>query len=190
MPQRTDTKTRIGRAALALFVERGIAETSIRDITAAVGITEGALYRHYRSKEELAWALYGESFEAFAEDLIRVRAGEAGFAAELTAMVRTFFRFFDNDPDLFSYLLLAQHSEAKKVTSEMKSPVAVLRHCVMDGQARGEVAPRATRNCSPRCCSAWCCRPRSRRSTASSMGIWATGRTTWRPPACGPPGSE
>lgn len=141
MAPRTDTKERIGRAALALFVERGIAETSIRDITAAVGITEGALYRHYRSKEELAWALYGESFEAFADELARVRAGETGFAAEITAMVRTFCRFFDRDPDLFSYLLLAQHSEAKKVTSEMKSPVAVLRHCIIDGQGRGEVRP-------------------------------------------------
>ena len=54
------TKTvlpRVMRAAVRLFVAKGIDGTTIKDIAAAGGGSEGALYRHFQSKEELAYAL-------------------------------------------------------------------------------------------------------------------------------------
>lgn len=52
-----DTRRRlrdeIEDAALDLFVERGYAATSTRDIARACGLTTGALYNHYRSKKAL-----------------------------------------------------------------------------------------------------------------------------------------
>lgn len=47
------TGPRILTAARALFLERGYARTTMRDIARSLGITQGALYYHYRSKEEL-----------------------------------------------------------------------------------------------------------------------------------------
>ncbi len=45
-------------AALTLFVEKGIAETSIKDIARAAKVAQGAMYNHYRSKEQLALQLF------------------------------------------------------------------------------------------------------------------------------------
>ena len=42
-----DTRDRIEQAAVRLFVEKGVAETTVRDIARAVGLSEGALYRHF-----------------------------------------------------------------------------------------------------------------------------------------------
>jgi AcrR family transcriptional regulator len=42
-----DTADRIEQAAVQLFVEKGVAETTIKDIARAVGLSQGALYRHY-----------------------------------------------------------------------------------------------------------------------------------------------
>jgi hypothetical protein len=39
-----DTKARMQEAAIRLFAERGVEGTSVRDIAAAVGVTEAALY--------------------------------------------------------------------------------------------------------------------------------------------------
>ena len=43
-------KARIERAALGLFCARGVDAVTTREIAAASGVSEGALYRHYPSK--------------------------------------------------------------------------------------------------------------------------------------------
>ncbi len=136
-----ETKERITRAALTLFVEKGFAETSIRDITSAVGVTEGALYRHFASKEQLAWDLFSTNYISFATELTRARIGRTGFGAQIGAMLDTFCRFFDEDPELFSYLLLVQHNESGKLPDTIKTPVDAVRECVIDAMESGDIPP-------------------------------------------------
>lgn len=137
-----ETKERISRAALTLFVQKGFAETSIRDITSAVGITEGALYRHFPSKDQLAWDLFSTNYISFATELTRVRIGKSGFSEQVAAMVEAFCRLFDQDPELFSYLLLVQHNESGKLADTIKTPVDAVRDCVIDGMENGDI-PKA-----------------------------------------------
>ncbi len=53
----TSLQGRIVDAAIELFYSRGAQATTVRDITAACGLTPGALYNHFRSKEELLFVL-------------------------------------------------------------------------------------------------------------------------------------
>lgn len=48
-----DTKKRILEAALELFAQSGYLGTSMSDIAGQLGITKGALYKHYVSKQEI-----------------------------------------------------------------------------------------------------------------------------------------
>ncbi len=48
-----DTKERILEIALELFAQRGYLGTSMSDIAGELGITKGALYKHYASKQEI-----------------------------------------------------------------------------------------------------------------------------------------
>jgi len=135
----TLTKEKIQQTALRLFVEKGITGTTIRDLAAAAGIAEGTLYRHYDSKDQLAWELFSENFTAFALELDRLQERHQGARAKLEAMIHQFCAFFDRDPVLFSYLLLAQHEQFRKLTPETPSPVRVLRRVIEGGIERGEV---------------------------------------------------
>jgi AcrR family transcriptional regulator len=52
-----DTRQRILEVAVDLFIERGYAGTSVRDISQRIGMTKGSLYYHFASKEDLLTAL-------------------------------------------------------------------------------------------------------------------------------------
>src|SRR5262245_55098829 len=47
----TTLQRRIADAAIELFYRNGATATSVRDITAACGLSPGALYNHFSSKE-------------------------------------------------------------------------------------------------------------------------------------------
>lgn len=60
---RTPTRQRILDASRSLFAERGFHRTSVRDIADLVGVTDGALYRHFRSKREVLQELLEGAFD-------------------------------------------------------------------------------------------------------------------------------
>lgn len=51
------TAQRIMRAADDLFFRQGAAATTVREITRSCGLTPGALYNHFRSKDDLLFRL-------------------------------------------------------------------------------------------------------------------------------------
>jgi AcrR family transcriptional regulator len=135
------TRRRIERAALALFVEKGVAGTSIRDIAVAAGIADGALYRHFPSKEALVWHLFAENYLGFAATLEEVQRDAAAAPDRIASMVRGFCTFFDEDWVLFAFLLIVQHRQLAKLPDGAATPVDVVRRVVAEGMRRGEVAP-------------------------------------------------
>lgn len=65
-----DTMARILNQAMRLFLEKGYHGTSIEDITQAAGLTRGALYWHYASKEDLLKKISEEFEKRFLDGLI------------------------------------------------------------------------------------------------------------------------
>jgi len=48
-----ETRKRIVRAAARKFREQGIVATGLADLMKAAGLTHGAFYRHFASKDQL-----------------------------------------------------------------------------------------------------------------------------------------
>lgn len=65
---RRDVAKRIETAAQALFVQKGFAATTTREIAEAAGLTAGAIYTHYPSKEDLFGAVVASYRERFVVD--------------------------------------------------------------------------------------------------------------------------
>lgn len=53
----TSTRTRILEAALELVIQQGFGSTSIDNVIEKVGITKGAFFYHFKTKQDLAMAL-------------------------------------------------------------------------------------------------------------------------------------
>jgi AcrR family transcriptional regulator len=80
--QTGNTEERILKQAMRLFLEKGYHGTSIDDITQAAGLTKGALYWHFRGKEDLLQKIVEEFEKRFLDGLIRVVGEMKGGASE------------------------------------------------------------------------------------------------------------
>ena len=130
---------RIKQAALRLVVERGVGGTTIRDLAEMAEVSEGALYRHYATKEDLLRDLFKEHYAAFARRIALLQGQEKDFRAKLRAIVRDTCRLFDEDPVAYRFLLLAQHEAMRLFPPGPDSPVPVLRQMIAAAIRSGEI---------------------------------------------------
>jgi len=135
----TDTRGRIEGAAVRLFVEKGVAETTVRDIAQAVGISEGALYRHFVSKEQLVWLLFERHYVEFAARLTALAQAESSTRGKLAAMIRGFCLAHDENPAIFRFMLFVQHGQLSRLSPGMSTPVEAVRTVLAHGIAAGEL---------------------------------------------------
>jgi len=150
-PSRAETKRpHIERAALRLFVTRGLRGTTIREIAAEAGVAEGTLYRHWRSKRDLARALFRGCAATVAADVRRAAAGERLPRARLAAAIGVLFRAARDETLLYEMLILPPSRDTRDFLAEAESPSDVLTEIVADGQRRREfleMDPRLAAEC-------------------------------------------
>jgi len=73
---RTARRSEIARAALRCFARKGFDATSMADIIAESGLSVGAIYGHYKSKNELIQLTVAELLEGRFDDLSDVMSAE------------------------------------------------------------------------------------------------------------------
>jgi AcrR family transcriptional regulator len=140
----------IERAALQLFMTRGLRGTTVRDIAARAGVAEGTLYRHWRSKRDLARALFRGCAASVEGDLRRAAAREPSARGKLAAAIRSLFRSARDETLLYELLVLPPDGDAQDFIADAPSPAAVLAEIVAEGQRRREfvdVDPKLAGEC-------------------------------------------
>lgn len=120
------TREKIERASIALFLEKGVNGTSVRDIAEACGIAEGTLYRHFHSKEEMIREIFTEHYVAFSEKLAEATAELPDLERQAAEIVGVFCRFYDEDPILFGFLLMVQHRQLERLPSNLPNAIDVI----------------------------------------------------------------
>ncbi|MCS0499555.1 TetR/AcrR family transcriptional regulator [Protaetiibacter mangrovi] len=53
-----NVRDQVARAAVELFAEKGYATTSVQEVVERAGVTKGAMYHYYRSKDDLLFGIY------------------------------------------------------------------------------------------------------------------------------------
>ena len=133
------TKAKIERAALFLFQQGEMDKATTRAIAARAGISEGALYRHYKSKEEIWEGLFYT---------IHARLGDLAMAAHLSsdhvreqaaALVRAYCQTADDDWQLFCFHLLSLHRFLPLKNPVENDPVGACEIMAMKAMENGQV---------------------------------------------------
>ncbi len=136
------TKARIDKTAIALFAQQGVRATTIRDIAKGANITEGAIYRHYKSKQAMAKNLFWVNYTAFARVLRSLAATQTTWQDKIRIMIREICRMYDEERQQFDFLLMTQHAHLSEIPPGDDNPVdvvsAVFRQAVEAGELAGQ----------------------------------------------------
>lgn len=137
-PEPKNTRVGLRDAAIRLGVRDGVQSASIRTIAKAAGVTEGAVYKHYGSKNDLI----REAYTAIVDEMARDKAVllKAGLPLEhaLKAWVKLSFEYYDGNRDAFSYVLLMPHQMAETLGDIYTKQGNMFRDFLIAAQESGE----------------------------------------------------
>lgn len=84
--KRQETRARLTRAAMALFLERGFEATTIDDIAAAADVSRRSFFHYFASKEDVVAAWQEGAAAALVAEIIARPAGESMLTAAENAI--------------------------------------------------------------------------------------------------------
>ncbi|MFH5833382.1 TetR/AcrR family transcriptional regulator [Halalkalibaculum sp. DA384] len=131
-----DTKRKaILETALQLFVKHGIDATSVRAIAEGADTAEGNIYRHFKSKGDLARTIFLDCANTFRSTLKKAVREQSGPEQKIEILVRAMFEFAFKHSREFSYILIANHRE-EIITRDMLAkplPKDVFEEALQEG---------------------------------------------------------
>lgn len=145
----TEKQKRIIHAAIASFAEKGYAATSTSEIAKNAGVAEGTIFRHYKTKKDLLYAIITpvirhllapfiiedlnkvldqtfDSFESFLREMI---ANRLLFVEKNLPLIKILIQEIPFQPELQELFL----------THVAPEPLAKVKKTIADFQAQGEI---------------------------------------------------
>ena len=151
---RAERQREIGLAALDVFAERGFERAAMSEIAKAAGVSKGALYLYFESKEDLILQAVAAWIEQFLQETQREVPDhlppEQRLRAVVHAMVEVFvpnerslkiaaamFQLYVTNPKLWAQYQMAREmfQGARKLVSDI----------ILEGVSTGEFRPEAAR---------------------------------------------
>ncbi|AXI76750.1 TetR/AcrR family transcriptional regulator [Peterkaempfera bronchialis] len=136
-------QARLLAVASALFAERGFAQTSVQDIVEHAGVTKGAMYHYYSSKDDLLQEIYTRLLVLQSERLAEIAARPLPAAERLRAaaadvVVTTLDHLDDAVVSMRSMHMLPEKRQAT-VRADRRRYHERFRALVEEGQRTGEL---------------------------------------------------
>jgi AcrR family transcriptional regulator len=116
-------RTAIQDAALKLFAEKGVKGTTTREIANLAGTSEGNIYRHFESKDDLSRHIFDRCARQFHETLVRSSKAGDDPLGRLKGLVQGIFSFADECPDSFAYLMMAPQTSLIRTRHQDQRPL-------------------------------------------------------------------
>ena len=140
------TRLRILEAASAAFAEHGYDGVSLNELIRQSGITKGAFYFHFPSRDALALAAFRHKQEQLVSQIAEAVDEHAPPLERLATLLRERARLLERDPTLFVVVRLGieltmRHGAGSEYASFSELPLELFERIVREGQQRGDVRP-------------------------------------------------
>ncbi len=142
----TPRQSEILSESIKLIANKGIQGFTIKNLANAIGITEPAIYRHFKNKQEILvelLSLFKENKESFMRN---VQANSITPMKDLKTMFENRFRFFANNPAIASVIFSEELFRndpllSKMVFEIMKENQKIILQIISAGQKSSDIKP-------------------------------------------------
>ena len=145
-PEETAVRQRLLVAALQLFISRGYAATTVREIVEAAGVSKPVLYYYFRSKEGIFLALIDGIRAAFNETVAEIITFPGSAQERIRHFCTRMFAAYHEHMDFvrFAYAVYfgpPQGAPECDLDYFFDRQLAIIADLIAEGVASGEFAP-------------------------------------------------
>ncbi|MGH3520388.1 MAG: TetR/AcrR family transcriptional regulator [Haloechinothrix sp.] len=137
-----DVPTRLVEVATELFAKHGFESTSVQSIVEAAGVTKGAMYHHFESKDDLLYEIYARVLRMQTTQLAKFADADLPVAERLHAaaadVVETTIANLDDTVIFFRSMHQLHPDRQKQVRAERRRYHEQFRALIEEGQQAGE----------------------------------------------------
>jgi len=140
--RKAETYERLMRAALKLFAERGLAETTVEQITEAADVGKGTFFNYFPTKEHLLLAFGDTRIKKIEAAREEAAAGNKPLWHVLRKLAHSLAEEHSHTPGLLRSILVAPLTSEpvrELMAGKMAEGRAVLASLFQIGQERGEI---------------------------------------------------
>jgi TetR/AcrR family acrAB operon transcriptional repressor len=144
-----ETRQQLMDAALKVFSARGYSAARLSDIAAEAGVTRGAVYWHFGSKEGLLFAILTEMANPYIQTAMEVLGSDLGPGRKIRELVCRVKDATDNSEAFLAHRELAMRFMAehphgfeeyhRHISRDMKKLTGQITDVILDGQRSGEI---------------------------------------------------
>lgn len=124
---------------MQLFAAEGADAVTVKRIAQAAGVSQGALYTHYPSKEDLAWDLFAVNYSRVGREIRQLVREFKDVQGKVRAIVRHIYTRFEEDLDLWKYVFFARHSYVRRISPDMGNTYVVVQVVIANAIKKGQV---------------------------------------------------
>lgn len=114
-PMSRTTKEKILEVAKNLFLKKGVAQTSVRDIAAKAKINIAALNYHFKSKESLFETIFERTLNENLPALRDILDSDLSLEEKIRRYIEAFFDMLQKNPQLPFFVLSVLNKDPKKI---------------------------------------------------------------------------
>ena len=144
--QSARTREALVTQSLALVAERGLSRTSIDHIAKAAGVTKGAMYWHFASKDDLFLAILDRIRDRW-QHVVHARVSARQTPTDrLSQLFESYGELFRESPEICLFMqqaLLDQHNRkhSAQVARVFASTARFIADIIDTGKTTGEIRP-------------------------------------------------
>ena len=98
---KTKNRQAIIEAGIRIFIDKGVSETTVRDIIRSTGLASGTFYNYFNSKEEVLVAIFDDFAKEIGKSVRDENVQPESFEEFLRIKLTRFFKFVSSKPEIF-----------------------------------------------------------------------------------------